>query len=135
MHPAISPDGSYVVYVQQKPGLVPAASLWVRQIATSRNIEIVPAEPGVMLAVPTITPDGDSVDFGRMQIPWTNPGLWRVPLLGGTPRLLADGVWSAVGWSPDGRHMAFVRSDRPGNTTLVVADADGRHERLASCFR
>jgi Tol biopolymer transport system component len=131
MHPAISPDGSYLVYVQQKPGPLPAGSLWVRQIATSRNIEIVPAEPGVMLAVPTITPDGDFVDFGRMQIPSTTPGLWRVPLLGGgTPRLLAERVWSAVGWSPDGRQMAFVRVDQTGDSALVVADADGRHEHV-----
>lgn len=130
LHPTISPDGRYVVYVQQRHGPVRADSLWVRQLATTRNIEIVPGEPGVMIAVPTITPDGNFVDFGRMQIPSTNPGLWRVPLLGGTPRLLAEGVWSALGWSPDGLQMAYVRVERTGGTALAVADADGRHERV-----
>jgi Tol biopolymer transport system component/DNA-binding winged helix-turn-helix (wHTH) protein len=129
-HASISPDGSYVVYIQERAGSAPAASLWVRQIATSRNIEIVPAEPGVMLAVPTITPDGDFVDFGRAQTTSTTPELWRVPLLGGTPRLLAAGVWSAVGWSPDGQKMAYVRNWLTQETALAIADADGRHERL-----
>ena len=50
--------------------------------------------------------------------------LWRVPFLGGTPKLLARGVWSPVGWSPDARRMAFVRVDVPTSTSsLVVADA------------
>lgn len=130
VQPAISPDGNYVVYVVQGPVPLPARSLWVRQIAPSRSIEIVPAEPGVMISVPTITPDGGYVDFGRLEISSTNPGLWRVPLLGGTPRLLAEGVWSAVGWSPDGRQMAYVRFERGGKTALAVADAEGRHEHV-----
>jgi Tol biopolymer transport system component len=52
--------------------------------------------------------------------------LWRVPFLGGSPRKLIDDVAGLPGWSPDGRQMAFVRGPR----TLVVADADGGHERV-----
>jgi Tol biopolymer transport system component len=56
--------------------------------------------------------------------------LWRVPFLGGTPRRLADNVWSAVGWFPDGRQMTFIREvGLLSAQALVVADSDAAHER------
>src|SRR5207244_12348855 len=62
--------------------------------------------------------------------------LWRVPFLGAPPRKLIDKVSSAVGWSPDGRHMAFIRQQtRIGVTELVVADEDGRGERTLATRR
>jgi Tol biopolymer transport system component len=124
--PAISSDGKYVTYVQQDGG---ASSLWMRQIATQQGIQIVPAEAGVDLYGGTISPDGSFVDFIRR--PQDRFDLWRVPLLGGSPRLFAANVHSAIGWSPDGHHFAFVRGKAPeGTTSIVVADADGSHERV-----
>jgi Tol biopolymer transport system component len=76
----------------------------------------------------TFTPDGSSIDFVSGGYP-----LWRVPFLGGTAKKLVDQVNSPVGWSPDGRHMAFLRV--LGNYTsdaLVIADADGNHERVVA---
>src|SRR5206468_1813605 len=59
------------------------------------------------------------------------PSLWRIPLLGGTPKLLVDDVHSPVGWSPDGRQMAFVRSNIETNpTSLIVADAEGKNQKV-----
>lgn len=127
VHPAISPDGRYVVYVQPEAGDPPGVSLWVRQIATSSTIRIVPPEPGVVIAAPTVTSDGNFVDFVRGQ--GLTPALWRVPLLGGEPSLLAERIASPVGWSPDGRQMAFVRVFANASE-LVVADADGGRERV-----
>jgi Tol biopolymer transport system component len=123
--PAIAPDGKYVTYVQQDGG---AASLWIRQMATEQSIQIVAAEAGVDLFGATISPDGSFVDFVR-RVPgrWD---LWRVALLGGSPRPFAENVYSAIGWSPDGRHFAFVRATAEGKTSIVVADADGSHERV-----
>ena len=53
------------------------------------------------------------ISFGFSASPGTlaAPELWRVPFLGGTPRRLAENVWGPIGWSPDGRQMAFVRVD------------------------
>ena len=127
--PALSPDGKYVAYVQPTQvaapggGLVPADGVWIRQIATSSDVPIVAPEPGVTILGLTVTPDGDYVDYIR------GPGrsaLWRVPSFGGTPRPLLDDVWTPIGWSHDGRQMAFVRNDSGrGSSELVVAEADG----------
>jgi serine/threonine protein kinase/Tol biopolymer transport system component len=126
-HPAMSPDGKYAVYVRSIAG---GLSLWVRQIATGSDRQLLAPEAGVVMQLPTISPDGNYVDFIR-----TGPGatrsLWRVPLLGGTPRRLAENVSSAVGWSPDGRQMAFLRSS-PLDSALVVADAQGNERVLAT---
>ena len=126
--PAISPDGKYVAYVQRDGD---NDSLWIRQTATTSNTRIVSPQPGVALAAVTFTPDSTFVDFVRRgrQGELAVFSLWRVSFLGGTPRRLIDDVHSAVGWSPDGRQMAFIRS--PGTSdSLVIADADGRSERV-----
>ena len=128
--PALSPDGGYVVYAGTETHGWPR-SLSLRQISAANTVQIVAPEPETAVATPTVTPDGRFVDFIRGRTADREPSLWRVPFLGGTARRLVDGVWSPVGWSPDGKHMAFVRWDAPSNTTaLVVADPDGRNERV-----
>ena len=134
--PAISPDGKYVAYVQPEEG---SASLWIRQVATPSNARVVPAESGVRLFAPTFTPDGGFVDFLRNENRTGAAGvpeLWRVPFLGGALKRLVDNIWSAIGWSPDGRQMAFVRVDTAGNSSaLVIANADGSSERVLTTRR
>ena len=127
--PAISPDGRYVAYIQLDGS---DYSLWIRQTATSSNAAIVPAQPGVSILAATVTPDGNFVDFIRGSAP--ELPLWRVPFLGGVPRKILDGVWSPVGWSPDGRQMAFIRLTAQGGS-VIVADAEGTHERDVSSRR
>jgi serine/threonine protein kinase/Tol biopolymer transport system component len=133
--PAISPDGKYVAYVQHDGN---DFSLWIRQTATASNVQIVPPQPGVELLGATVTPDGTFVDFVRRQIsPETKAAeLWRVPFLGGTPKRMIDDIASLVGWSPDGRRMALLRENpAAGSSSLVVADADGSHERVVDTRR
>ena len=134
--PAISPDGKYVAYVQQERD---GTSLWIRQVATTSNVPIVQATPGVNLMAPVVTPDGNFVDFIRVQNSSQGPpvlDLWRVAFLGGTPWRLVENVWSPIGWSPDGRQMAFVRIDAAAaSSSLVIADADGGHEQVLTTRR
>ncbi len=128
--PALSPDGRYVAYVET---LGDEQSLWIRQTATSSNVQIVAARPGVQIVATTVTPDGDFVDYVAVtdtpQVAYT---LWRVPFLGGPSRRLIENVHSGVAWSPDGRELAFVRMNGgfTGGRDLVIADADGRNERV-----
>ena len=125
--PALSPDGKYVVYIRRAGA---DRSLRMRQLGTDRDVEIVAAEPGLNLHSATVTPDGSFIDFVRGST--TDTTLWRVPFLGGSPRRFLDDVDSPLGWSPDGRHLAFVRADFEGSSTLVVANADGTSARLVA---
>ncbi len=129
--PAISPDGKYVAYVEQGRA---GDSLRVRQVATGSNIEIVAEEPGVRLAGLTVTPDGTFVSYVKRQ-PRRPDELWQVPFLGGAPRQLLVGVNSAVGYSPDGRQMAFVRDAGAGQSEVVIAAPDGSGARALAARR
>jgi serine/threonine protein kinase len=132
--PAISPDGKYVVYIQQDGN---TSSLWLRQVATSSNVKVVQSGPNVGLAGPTVSPDGSYVDFIQLrQDAGLAPELWRVPFLGGTPTRLAQNVWSSVGWSPDGAQMAFVRLDVAASLmSIVIANANATDERVLTTRR
>ena len=126
--PAISPDGKFVAYVQHEGN---DYSLWIRHTTTGSNVQIVRAEPNVTLWGATVTPDGGFVDFVRWHGSVEFMEIWRVPLLGGASRRLFENADSPVGWSPDGRHVAFVRTYRTdGTTALIVAAPDGANEHV-----
>jgi Tol biopolymer transport system component len=97
-------------------------------VATSSNVQIVAPER-VGVDGLTVTPDGNYVDFRRAAREGT--ALWRVSFLGGTPKKLLENIDTPIGWSPDGRHMAFVGQDlRRGVSELVLAEADGGNPRV-----
>jgi serine/threonine protein kinase/Tol biopolymer transport system component len=122
--PALSPDGKYVVYILRDGK---GGSVRVRQLSTNSDVEIVPAQPGLSIVAVTVTPDGSFVDFVRGK-DFPSLALWRVPFLGGSPRLVMDSIGSPIGWSPDGQRIAFVRASYDGWSRLFVADADGTRE-------
>jgi Tol biopolymer transport system component len=129
--PAISPDGRYVAYIRRDGNRF---SLWIRQTASPADLEIVPPLPDERIFAATVTPDGNSVDFVRG--PPKAPALWRVPFIGGAPRKLIDHVMSPIGWSPDGKRIAFIRNTFDGRETkLVVADEEGLHDRVLAVRR
>ncbi len=128
--PAISPDGRFVAYVEmQRTRDALTSSLWIRQLATPSNQQIVAPEPGVEIQVPTVTPDGEFVDFLSGGGFLAKHALLRVAFLGGGATRLVDDVASAAGFSPDKGHLAFVRVGVGQSTTLIVADEDGSRER------
>jgi Tol biopolymer transport system component len=131
--PAIAPDGRYIAYVQSHES-TGATSLWVRQVATPGNVLVVASEAGEWIGLPTVTPDGDYVDFVRGEFRSNAWDLWRVPFLGGTPTLVIRNVYSPVGWSPDGKQMAFIRWSSDASQ-LIVADANGGGERVIATRR
>jgi eukaryotic-like serine/threonine-protein kinase len=123
---AISPDGKTVVYVLLDGG---KKSLWIRQVATSSNIQIVaPSEANI--GRETFSPDGNYVYYQASDK--DNPGgaLFQVPAFGGVPRKILSNIASVIALSPDGRRFAFIRNDNAatGEDQLIVANADGSNE-------
>src|SRR5262249_26983835 len=131
-NPALSPDGKYVAYVQQDGK---ESSLWMRQIETASQVQIVPPQPGTVIRGVTVSPDGSFVDFVRGSVGAVHDEVWRIPFLGGTAKKLLDSYVSPVGWSPDGRRIAFVRRGPGSKDSLIAADADGSHERVVAVLQ
>ena len=119
---AISPDGEYAAYAYSDSGL---HSVWVRQMATGSSMQIVPPAP-LHLSGAKFAPDGRSLFYTARD------SLYQIPILGGTPRKLLSNVAGAVTFSPDGKRIAFYRADspRPGDSTIVIANADGLGQRV-----
>jgi len=123
--PALSPDGKFIVYLQSERG--PGASVWLRQTSTTNSVKILPNDPQVLTFATTVGPDSTFVDVLR------SDGLWRIPFLGGTPKQILDRIALPVGWSPDGQHMAFIRSSfGTVPAQLLTANRDGGEERVVA---
>jgi len=122
-HVAISPDGKYVAYTR---GDQNGVSIWIRQLASNSNVEIITTDrvAGLMFAN-----SEDSLYFVK-----GNPSaLYRVSLIGGVPTKLIDGLEGKFAISPDDRQIAFIREvvNREGQRefSLHVANSDGSNER------
>ena len=118
---SVSPDGKYIVYALRDEG---KQALMVRQVATSSVVQLVPPAE-VMYVGLTFTPDGNYVYY---TVSHGNDGgtLYEIPVLGGNPRKIADGVDGKITFSPTGDTLAFVRS----RTSLMLADSKGGSQRL-----
>ena len=120
---AISPDGRYTAYVKRGN----QQSLWVKQIATGSEAQIVPPGPGYFTRRPTFSTDGNYVYYEHSDPQNEDETiLYSVPSLGGTSQRILDDLSSPVNFSPDGKQMVFVHFD-PGQkqAQLVVAESDG----------
>jgi eukaryotic-like serine/threonine-protein kinase len=125
--PVISPDGKYVAYVVNAAG---QQSLWIKQVATASNVQIIPPAE-VQYGRPNFSHDSNYVYYV------TDKGdphgaLYRIPALGNTtPQKLLVNIQSVISLSPDDKRFAFYRSD-PGaeEESLMLANAaDGTGEQ------
>jgi eukaryotic-like serine/threonine-protein kinase len=134
----ISPDGRQVVYVIDDGG---RRSLWLRQVATGSDVQLTAPEEVFYFSL-TISPDGNFLYYAYGGMSIQNRVLYRMPVLGGSPRKVVDDIGSPIGFSPDGKQIAFVRSRLrggmrsgvrggiiEGESTLIIANADGTEER------
>jgi Tol biopolymer transport system component len=125
---AISPDARYVAYAFSRGD---KESLIVRQISTGSEVEIVPPESYFYDGL-TFSPDENYIYIVRGEPSNADyKDLYRIPTLGGTPVQVVHDLDSPVVFSPDGRHMAYVRGVVQRNELqLLVAAPDGSGERL-----
>ena len=122
-HVAISPDGKYVAYTRNSEKSV---GIWVRQLASNSNVEIVTTD---RIAGLKFSRSGESLYF----VNGDPSALYRVPLIGGVPVKIIDGLEGNFSVSPDDRQIAFIREviNRDGQRefSLLIANSDGRDER------
>ena len=125
---AISPDGRFLLTVQSDNG---NESLWLRNIPTGSNTQVLPAS-GQSFASLVFSPDGNSFYFRETEGGATAFNLFRVPLLGGSPTLLARDVDGGPIFSPDGKRIVYARYNDPelNKWRLLQADADGGNEKV-----
>lgn len=124
---AISPDGKYLLQALEEGGL---QSLWLHHIPTGSNTEVVKAAPTRYLGL-TFTPDGNYIYFlRRNEEDEAESMLYSAPVLGGTPRAIANDVDSPITFAPDGQHFAFLRERHDEATyDMILAKPDGSTER------
>jgi Tol biopolymer transport system component/DNA-binding winged helix-turn-helix (wHTH) protein len=125
----ISPDGKYVAYVVRANG---KQSLWVRVVANSSDLQILPPENTIYESM-AISPDSQTLYFGKTTNFGSDSGIYQVPVLGGVQKKLVNGSFTSVSFSPDGKRFAFVgwNADQ-GSDDVCLANADGTEaHRLA----
>jgi eukaryotic-like serine/threonine-protein kinase len=118
---AISPDGKYIMNIQNDNGL---ESLWLRNVLTGSDTQIL-APSAMRRRNLGFSPDGNYVYF--IQRSETGTDLFRMPVLGGTLQLIAQDVDSNFTFSPDARQIAFVCGNNPvtGEFQLLSTSPDG----------
>lgn len=121
---AISPDGRYAAYVKRGQ----QESLWVKQIATGSEAQVVPPGSGFFQNRPTFSPDGNYIYYEHSDPQNEDESLlYSVPSLGGTSQRILDDLTTAVSFSPDGKQIVFAHFDvgEKQNPQLVIAASDG----------
>ncbi|MBV9340600.1 MAG: protein kinase, partial [Acidobacteria bacterium] len=126
---AISPDGKYVLNVQDDNG---KKSLWLRNIPTGSDTQILSPAAAVYRSL-VFSPDGNYVYFRKAGIATQSEwDLYRTPVLGGTPQVIVRDLDTGIAFSPDGRRIAFARANDPevGKYRLLSANSDGSDETI-----
>ena len=116
---SISPDGKTVVYCNF------GGELFAVQVATGASVSL-----GRPAGSTTFSADGSYVYVSTSNREHPEGVLFMVPVFGGERRQILTNVASAVGVSPDGQRIAFLRDvPHERRTTLMIADAGGDNER------
>ena len=120
---AISPDGKYLAHVLNDSG---QHSVWVRQVATGKDLQIVPPAHVDIYGL-TFSHDGNYVFYVSQEMNRLGM-LFKVPSMGGVSTKLAEDVDSPVSISHDDKRLAFIRLS-PTEHSVVVTNLDGSGER------
>jgi eukaryotic-like serine/threonine-protein kinase len=127
---AISPDANFILNVQRENG---QQSLWLRNVPTNSNTQIVPPSDDRYQAV-SFSRDGNSIFFIKDEKAEKGVySLYRAPVLGGNPERIVHDIGSNISFSPDRARFVFMRYKRnEGEGDVMIANADGSGEKLLS---
>lgn len=119
---AISPDGRYLAYIDPR-------GAFLREIATDES-HVLSLPEGFRVHRMSWYPDGSHLLTEAMAGSEERPGLWNLPLLGGTPRkLVTDAEAGSI--SPDGKQLAFLRGDKFDHSEIWLTSTEGGEPRMA----
>jgi eukaryotic-like serine/threonine-protein kinase len=134
---AISPNGAYIVYSARQGT---QESLWLKQVGSTREIELVPPAETTYRGL-SFSPDSGSIYYARYDKTANVAELYRSPALGGPPVHVLSDIDSAVAFSPDGKRLCFFRnspadpqSSMAFSTSLIMANADGGGLRTLATY-
>jgi Tol biopolymer transport system component len=128
----VSSDGKYLAYVESSGG---RQGLWLRQVTGARAIELLPGATVGFFGL-AFAPDASSIYYTIKSAEQPVGGMFQIPVLGGTPRLVLKGVDSGPSFSPDGRRFVYLRDAYPaaGSSAVMMANADGSESKpLFTC--
>ena len=124
---AISPDGKYVLSVNDDNGL---QSLWLRNVPTGSDTQVFPPSDSYYTSL-AFSPDGNYIYFRKAQnATHTSFILYRAPIFGGMPQTIVQNIDSDISFSPDGHRIAYFRLNSPevGKYMILTAPPDGGGE-------
>jgi Tol biopolymer transport system component/DNA-binding winged helix-turn-helix (wHTH) protein len=124
----ITPDGKYVAYTKETGD---KWTVWLRQLETSENIQILPPSDDTYLGL-VVSHDGNSLYFVRKTR--TDPAtsaIFRVMTFGGIPVKITEHTEGTVSVSPDDKQLAFTRCKYKDDDfcSLMLIDTNGENER------
>jgi len=123
----ISPDGRYVGWIVRDGE---KSSVWVRQVATGTDVQVLPPEDLPFVGL-RFSPDGNYLYFTRAdKLTFNFAYLYKIASLGGNATQIVRDVDTSVGFSPDGKQITYMRgAPEEGLWNLMTASADGSRER------
>ncbi|HKP38693.1 MAG TPA: protein kinase [Pyrinomonadaceae bacterium] len=127
----ISPDGKHVVYTVDDDG---QQSIWVRQVATSSIVQVVPRSEATYANF-SFTHDGNYLFFNKREKAGPD-SLYKMPAFGGMAQKVVENFSARVELSSDDKRMAFVRGGfLEKENSLVVANSDGSGEQIVATHK
>jgi len=115
----IGTDGSRLYLGIVKPG-ASSASVGITQVSTSGGDLVRIATTSDTMLPLDVSQDGAELLVKDNQGTDFTGQLWRLPILGGSPRRLGSLVGQDAAWSPDGRMLVYMQG-----TELFLAKSDG----------
>jgi serine/threonine protein kinase len=129
--PSASPDGKRVCFTSDRDG---TNRIWMKDLVSASESPLTSGSDDS----PRFSPDGSSILFTRLI--GFERSLYRISSIGGEPSKIVDDVFTGD-WSPDGRHVAFVRWENrsadgsiSANSSLHLIGVDGSGETLLARF-
>ena len=122
---AISPDGRFAAFIKREQGL------WVKQISTGSEAQVVKAGTGSFRGRPTFSPDGEYIFYEHSDPENEDETLlYSIPTLGGTAQRVLDDLSTAISFSPNGKQIVFGHFDvgqKKGQLVIAGMDGSNRH--------